>query len=85
MMGHSDEHRQMNFFLLAGLLSVRCAPVSERSKACIEAKAKQAKNQTTPTKNTTKTQKKTPQPETPKPPEAFAASETGETAFTRNR
>ena len=48
-------------FLLAGLLSVRYAPVSKRSKACIEAKAKQQhqKRQTKPTKDTTTAQKPT--------------------------
>ena len=48
------------FFLLAGLLSVRYAPVSEGTKACKEAKAKQG-NQTKPSKNQN-TNKKTTKP-----------------------
>ena len=51
--------RQRSFFLLAELLSVRCAPVSERAKACKEAKGiskqttenRQANTQTKPKKH----------------------------------
>ena len=66
--------------MLAELLFVRCAPVSERDKACKDAKAtknkepKQANTQTEP--NHTKPKKKH---ETPHPKEVFAASETSET------
>ena len=57
------------FFLLAELLSVRCAPVSERAKACKEAKGnkkqttenRQANTQTKQTPDT-KTKTRTPQP-----------------------
>ena len=45
-------------FLLAGLLSVRCAPGSEGTKACKETKAKR-RNQTKPNKNQN-TNKKNP-------------------------
>ena len=68
--------------LLAGLLSVRCAPVSEGTKACNEAKAEQG-NQTKPSK--TKNKQNATQPKKQKQHEAFAASETSETAFTQNR
>ena len=84
---HSLQHQERSFvFLLAGLLSVRYAPVSERSKACKEAKAKQKQQKTRPNQPKTQQQHKNPpQQKTPKPPEAFAVSETSETAFTRNR
>ena len=45
----SNESKDISF-LLAGLLSVRCAPVSEGTKACKEAKAKRG-DQTKPSKN----------------------------------
>ena len=78
------ENSRQNHFLLAGLLSVRCAPVSEGTKACKEAKAKR-RNRTKPSKKTKHQQKNATQPKTPQPQEAFAASETSETAFTQNR
>ena len=73
-----------SLFLLAGLLSVRYAPVSEGTKACKEAKAKQ-ENQTKQSKNQNTNKKTHHSQTTPQPHEAFAASETSETAFTRNR
>ena len=47
-------------FLLAGLLSVSCAPVSEGTNACNEAKAEQG-NQTKPSKNKTQAKRNTTQ------------------------
>ena len=80
-----------SFFLLAELLSVRCAPVSERAKACKEAKgnkkqtkkAKTSKQTNKPnhTQNPHKTKNTKKHHNHAKP---FAASETGETGETKS-
>ena len=68
-----------NFFLLAKLLSVRYAPVSERAKACKEAKGNR-KQKTEPENH--KQQNPHKKPNTTNTTNPFAAGETCETGET---
>ena len=68
-----------NFFLLAKLLSVRYAPVSERAKACKEAKGNRKQKNRTRKPQTTKPKQKT---EHHKHEDPFASGETCETGET---